>query len=303
MIPAKLARRVIYWTAMVLVGAFVFVSCPGRIGLILQPWQARAVAAHAVKIEGQYLNIDGQSLDLSLKPAVFIDVTSQSLLPHIMVIPAERRPYIIVQAEQQPEFMPPDTDYYWAPNTGTMSPALVWYEQKLIGYMYSAVEPELFKMRYPLLIGQGRVANRPGDGASQNAIRAGEEISGAVVKPGEIFSFYAYVAPSEENGYAEGLTLFTSDESQEWRPAIGGGICKTSTALNFAVENAGLEVIERHHHTDAVSYADLGEDTAVARSGGWDYQFRNTTDKSIQIISQQNEDALEFRIYAILDES
>jgi len=303
MTQAKLVRKVIWLTAMVLVGAFVFAACPWRVGLILQPWQARAIAAHDVKIEGQYLNIDGHSLDLSLKPAVFINVTSQTLIPDIMVIPAERRPYIIVQAEQQPEFMPPDTDYYWAPNTGTMSPSLVWYEQKLVGYMYSAVEPELFKMRYPLLIGQGTVANRPGDGASQNAIRAGEEISGAVVKPGEIFSFYEYVVPSEDNGYAEGLTLFTSEEGQEWRPAIGGGICKTSTALNFAVEHAGLEVIERHHHTQGVSYADLGEDTAVARSGGWDYQFRNTTDKSIQIISQQNGDALEFRIYAILDES
>jgi len=179
------------------------------------------------------------------------------------------------------------------------SPGLVWYDQKMIGYMFSAVEAQLDARRTPVLIGEGKIKNVISDGTTRNGATAAGQISGAVVASGEIFSFYEYVFPAAENGYVPGLTLFTTAKGQEWLPDIGGGICRTSTALHFAVQNAQLEVIERHKHTKSVTYAKRGEDTAVARSAGWDYRFRNTTDKSIQIIGEQNGDQLEFKIYAI----
>lgn len=179
-------------------------------------------------------------------------------------------------------------------------PSLGGNDQKLIEYMFSSVEAQLDAMRSPVLIGEGKIRNVIRDGTTRNGATAAEQISGAVVAPGEIFSFYDYVFPAVENGYVPGLTLFTTAKGQEWLPDIGGGICRTSTALNFAVQNAQLEVLERHKHTKSVTYAERGEDTAVARSAGWDYRFRNTTDKSIQIIGEQNGDHLQFKIYEIL---
>jgi VanW like protein len=297
----KRGHKFRFLTIVLLVAGIMFAASPYEARIIFQTFQAKAIAADEVVIVGQQLQIDKSQLDIAVRPALFIDASCQDLIAAAMLIPIERRPYIIVTADTQPDFMPPDISYYWSPNTGTRSPALVWYDQKLIGYMYSAVEPQLYLMRYPMLIGAGKVKNSISDGASQNSIRAAEQISGVILRPGEIFSFYDYVVPSAENGYVEGLTLFNTDEGPQWLPDIGGGICTTATALNFAVENGHMEVIERHKHTKPVSYAESGEDTAVARSGGWDYKFRNTTDKSIQITGEQNGDYLEFEIFAILD--
>lgn len=290
-----------YLTIAILLAGILFTASPYNMKIIIQASPAQAIAADDVEIIGQYLKIDNQNLDIRARPALFIDSSCQDLLAEALLIPIERRPYIIVTADTQPGFMPADITYYWSSHTETQSPTLVWYDQELIGYMYSAVEPQLYKMRYPLLIGEGKVTNVINDGSSQNAARAAAQISGVIVEPGEIFSFYEHVVPSIENGYVEGLTLFNSEDGPRWLPDVGGGICTTATALNFAVQNAQLEVIERHHHTESVSYAELEEDTAVARSGGWDYRFRNTTEMAIQIVGEQQGDSLEFKIYEILE--
>lgn len=301
MILKKLMRKPKYLPIVILFTAILMIAVPYEVKIVIQKFQPQAIASNNVEIVGQYLKIDNQNLDIKKKPALFIDATCKDILSSLVLIPSEKRPYIIVAADQQPDFMPPGVDYYWTPDTGTSSPSLVWYDQKLIGYMYSAVNPLIKKMRYPILIGKGKIDNRLSNGSTHNAVKAAEQINGAVLKPGETFSFYDFVVPSVENGYAEGLTLFHTKNGSQWLPDIGGGICRTSTALHFAVQNAQLEVIERHAHSKRVSYADPGEDTSVTRSGGWDYRFRNTTDKPIQIIGTQNGDALEFKIYQIFD--
>lgn len=301
MIGTNVTRKEIILTIAVLVAGLLFTLSPYRIRVAVQAEQANAIAATEIAIVGQHLQIDNQSLDIQAKSALFIDSSCRQLISDVMLIPAERRPYLIITADTQPDFVPPELPYYWSPNTGTRSPSLVWYDQKLTGYMYSAVETELYQMRFPMLIGQGQVTNTIANGDGQNAARAAEQINGAVLRPGETFSFYKYVVPSVANNYVEGMTLYTTETGLEWMPDIGGGICRTATALNFAVQNAKLRVVERHHHSKPVTYAELGEDTAVARSAGWDYQFRNTCDNPIQIFASQNEDHLKFEIYQILD--
>ncbi|MEQ8200521.1 MAG: VanW family protein [Syntrophomonadaceae bacterium] len=288
---------------VVLLMGVVLAALPYRAQLHIQAHQATAVAADNVAIVGSYIQVGNQRLDIQSRPALFIDADCRDLIPDIMAIPEIRRPYIIVNAETPPDFLPPGLSFFWSPQTGTRSPALIWYDQKLIGYMYAAVEPQLYNMRYPMLVGEGEVANRTEDGGGQNAARAAQQISGTILAPGEIFSFYDHVTPSSKDGYVEGMTLFNTEEGPQWQPDLGGGICKTATALHFAVEQAGLEVLERHHHTEAVTYAESGQDTAVARSAGWDYQFRNSADKTIKIVAAQNGDKLEFRIYELLDPS
>lgn len=288
---------------LVLVASLALVGLPYRAQFRIQAHQAAAIAANKVLISGNKLQIDNQTLDIQARPAIFIDSSCLELLLDILIIPEERRPYVIVRAASLPDFMPEGISYFWSPDTGTISPALVWYDGKLIGYMYSAVEPELYKLSYPRLIGEGQVNNPiDADGTNQNAARAAEQISGTELAPGEVFSFYDYVVPSPANGYVEGLTLFNTEEGPQWQPDIGGGICRTSTALNFAAQQADMETVERHNHSEAVSYAEKGEDTAVARSSGWDYRFRNTSDKRIRIVGVQQRDTLVFQIYELLEQ-
>ncbi|MEQ8236450.1 MAG: VanW family protein [Syntrophomonadaceae bacterium] len=267
-------------------------------GKTIQAHQVQAAAADEVGIVGKNLQIAGQVLDLEAKPALFIDASCRELLDTAILLPAGKIPYIIVCAENEPDFMPAEFAYYWSKDMVDRAPLLVWYDQQLIGYMGQAVEPHLNEMLYPRLIGEGKIVNVINNGTAQNGATAAGQITGAVVEPGETFSFYDYVLPAKENGYVYGLTLF----GQQWLPDIGGGVCRTSTALNFAVEDAQLEVIERHRHTGPVSYASRGEDTAVTRGGRWDYRFRNTTDESIQIYGEQNGNYLEFKIYALRGE-
>ncbi len=303
MITRRTKYQPVFFLGLVLVASLVLAGLPFQAQFRLQAHQAAAVAADKVVISGDKLQIDNQTLDIQARPALFIDSSCLELLPDILLIAEERRPYVIVRAAFPPDFMPEGISYYWAADTGTISPALVWYDNKLIGYMYSAVEPELYKLSYPRLIGEGQVDNRiHADGTNQNAVRAAQQISRTELAPGETFSFYDHVAPSPANGYVEGLTLFNTEEGPQWQPDIGGGICRTATALNFAVQQADMEIVERHYHSEAVSYAEKGEDTAVARSSGWDYRFRNTSDKRVRIVGVQQQDTLIFRIYELLEQ-
>ena len=55
---------------------------------------------------------------------------------------------------------------------------------------------------------------------------------------------------------------------------IGGGICQTSSTLFNAVDQAGLEMIERYTHSREVGYVPAGRDATVSW-GGPDFRFRN----------------------------
>jgi len=281
----------------ILLTALFLAAMPYDVRIMVQKMQSQATAANHIEIAGQYLVVDGEQLDLKLKPALFIDASCQDLLAAVIQVPLEKRPYLVVAADQEPDFIPAKVPYYWSAQTGAVSPSLIWYDQQPIGYMFAEVGPLVQEMLEPVLIGQGKITNNTGNGSGHNAVMAAKQISGAILQPGETFSFYDYVLPAKEYGYVEGLTLYGS----QWLPDIGGGICRTSTALNFAVENAKLEVVERHHHSKPVTYAPPTRDTAVTRSGGKDYRFRNTTDQAIKIIGRQNGEHLEFEIYQIFD--
>lgn len=120
------------------------------------------------------------------------------------------------------------------------------------------------------LVGKGEVKSQ-----SYNANLAAEAIKSVVLLAGEEFSFNEVVGPrTVERGYVEGRVVIQTEEGPEFGEGVGGGICITSTALHFAVQNARLPVLERHHHSMPVSYAAEGQDTAVWWPDG-DYKFSN----------------------------
>lgn len=100
------------------------------------------------------------------------------------------------------------------------------------------------------------------------------KVSGAVLLPGETFSFNDRVgARDAENGfrYGGGIT------GGELVDVLGGGICQVSSTLYGAAFFAGLEIVEHRPHSRPSAYVDMGLDATVV----WpdiDLKLRNPFD-------------------------
>lgn len=92
-------------------------------------------------------------------------------------------------------------------------------------------------------------------------------INGAIVEPGEIFSYYKYAGPYNKSGY-----VF-------YYEFVGNGVCQIATTVYNAALLGGLEIVKRYPHAKKSVYVDGGLDATVASySSGWnvDFQFKNT---------------------------
>ena len=114
---------------------------------------------------------------------------------------------------------------------------------------------------------------------SSNLRIAASTLNGAVIPPGQEFSFNTAVGPREfSTGYKEALIILQN----EFKPGIGGGICQVSSTLYNAALLANLPIVERHNHSVAVDYVPVGTDATVTY-GGKDLRFKNDTDSPIII--------------------
>ena len=115
---------------------------------------------------------------------------------------------------------------------------------------------------------------------------ASSKINKLIIHPNEVFSFWKIVGePSYQNGYREGLVI----TNHGFKSGIGGGLCQMANMVHWLVLNSPLEVIELHHHTDALfPDADrripFGTGTSVAFNN-IDYRFRNNTDADIELLT------------------
>jgi vancomycin resistance protein VanW len=95
-------------------------------------------------------------------------------------------------------------------------------------------------------------------------------LDGAIVAPGETFSFWALVGrPSGAAGFQLGRSIRGGAVEGE----IGGGLCQVSGIAYEAGLRAGLTVVERHPHsrdlyTEAERFTPLGLDATVV----WPYR-------------------------------
>ncbi|MGB9804294.1 VanW family protein, partial [Desulfofundulus sp.] len=115
--------------------------------------------------------------------------------------------------------------------------------------------------------------------------------------PGEVFSFNRAVGPrTVSRGFVEGGSVVETVYGPKAVPDVGGGVCRTATALHLAVLNAGLEVVERHGHSMPVSYAEPGKDAAVAWPY-WDFRFKNTSGKTLAIKTRNDQGNLRVELW------
>ncbi|MHB8995832.1 MAG: VanW family protein [Armatimonadota bacterium] len=115
---------------------------------------------------------------------------------------------------------------------------------------------------------------------SHNLQLAIEAINGAVVMPGETFSTDKAIGPRvTERGFRD-APIFADGEIT---PATGGGICQIASTIYNAALFAGLPIVERHHHSQPVTYTPPGRDATVY-AGQLDLRFRNDTGSPIVLL-------------------
>ena len=122
---------------------------------------------------------------------------------------------------------------------------------------------------------------------------ASKKINGIIIHPGEIFSFwYTVEEATRKYGYKEGLVITKTGFSHN----IGGGLCQLANMIHYLVLNSPLEVVELHHHSDALFPDDrrrvpFGTGTSVFYNY-LDYRFKNNTDQNIQLLVWVEDDVL-----------
>lgn len=127
-----------------------------------------------------------------------------------------------------------------------------------------------------------------------NAELALSRLNGAVIAPGETFSFNTRVGSfSRDQGYRKAPVSYNGQLVDSW----GGGVCQTSTTLYNAALLAGMEIKERHRHRFAPSYVPPGRDAAVAFDT-IDLKFRNPYAFPVRISAVESQNRVEIGLTA-----
>ena len=112
-----------------------------------------------------------------------------------------------------------------------------------------------------------------------------KKVNRIVIHPGEVFSYWKTIGqPTKRKGYKEGLVI----SKQGMKSGFGGGLCQMGNMIHWLVLNSPLEVVELHHHSDALfpderRRVPFGTGTSVCYNY-IDYRFKNTTDQDVQIL-------------------
>lgn len=117
----------------------------------------------------------------------------------------------------------------------------------------------------------------------ENIRMASEILNGAVIQPGENFSFNAHIGPRTEKGgwqLAPGIVNGNTYEMQ-----AGGGICQVSTTFYNALLTGDFKIVDRKHHSWPSSYVPKGLDATVS-TGGPDLVFQNNYDYPVYIFTK-----------------
>lgn len=116
------------------------------------------------------------------------------------------------------------------------------------------------------------------------------------VEVGETFSFCNTVGKATTSKGYEKADVFKDGEVIQ---ALGGGNCQVSTTLyNAVLEVDGLDVIERHKHSNSVPYIKNGKDAAVSY-GSYDFKFVNNTSNKIKISASCDSDYVYIKLFKL----
>jgi vancomycin resistance protein YoaR len=110
-----------------------------------------------------------------------------------------------------------------------------------------------------------------------NIATAARYLNGAVIAPGETFSFNKTVgARTLERGF----TYAPQIVADELEPGVGGGVCQVASTLHAAAVYGGFEVLQRRSHSRPSGYTPLGLDATVV-DGELDLKLKNPYDTAL----------------------
>ncbi|MBR5407268.1 MAG: VanW family protein [Lachnospiraceae bacterium] len=132
----------------------------------------------------------------------------------------------------------------------------------------------------------GNVDMRLQENKAVNLSLTAPKINRILIRPGETFSFWHLAGKtSAKKGYKEGLTI----SGEHTRPGIGGGMCQMTNLIHWMILHSDMEIIEHHHHDGLDLFPDFkrqipfGTGTSIVYNY-LDYRFKNTTDRTYQLI-------------------
>lgn len=124
------------------------------------------------------------------------------------------------------------------------------------------------------------------EGKAVNLAISAPKVTGIIIKPGEMFSFWRLVGPDNaKNGYKEGLTIAAGEPAK----GVGGGMCQFTNLIHWMVLHSELTIVEHHHHDGMDLFPDFGRKVPFGTGTSIfynyrDYRFRNDTDNTYQLI-------------------
>jgi vancomycin resistance protein YoaR len=161
--------------------------------------------------------------------------------------------------------------------------------------IYPKVDSELLGNIRTKRIGRYVTSFNAGNKKRTNNIKlAVKAINNYVIFPGETFSFNQVVGKrTAAKGYLRAPVIVHGEFSED----IGGGICQVSSTLFNAVDNAGLQIIQRFSHSRKVPYIPPGRDATVSWYGP-DFVFKNRYNQPVLIQAKTLGHFLVIKLYS-----
>lgn len=109
---------------------------------------------------------------------------------------------------------------------------------------------------------------------------ASKKINGTIIQPGETFDFNKVVGSrTSSKGYKK-AHVFTGGDGVAM--GLAGGICQVASTTFNAALLANVQIVERHQHSQRVSYVPLGRDAAIS-GNAQNFKWKNNTKYAIKI--------------------
>ena len=127
-----------------------------------------------------------------------------------------------------------------------------------------------------------------------NIMIASNAIDGTIIYPGQLFDFNDIVGPrTYARGYRD-AAIFSG--GNDVTAGVGGGICQVASTIFNTALYANVQIVERHQHSQRVSYVPLGRDAAIY-GNSQNFIWRNSTPYPIRIIMSVGSNTLRCSFY------
>jgi len=114
-----------------------------------------------------------------------------------------------------------------------------------------------------------------------------------VIQPGQTFSFNKVVGKrTKSRGYKEAYVFSGSGTVM----GVGGGICQVASTMFNTALLANVSIVERHQHSQRVTYVPLGRDAAIMW-GSQDFRWKNNTGMPIKIKMSVKDGTISCKFY------